>query len=127
MAERKVVVIGLGYATYKYEQDLLDEVGAEVLPSPAETDDEVAEATRDADAILNRTVDITARAIEGMSKCKVISRYGIGVLSTAMGWPPPPDPTLVGTPPKRAKKPCKPWSVMKHLKSVCHSWSRSVS
>src|SRR5208283_5984766 len=49
------------------------------------------------------------------------TRYGMEVFSTATGCPPPPEPTLVGTPPKRARKPCSPLSVIKQRKSVCHS------
>ena len=79
MPKHKVVVIGLGYPTYEYEEELLREIDAELVLSEATAAADVAKAVADADAILNRTVDITADTIDAMTRCKVISRYGIGV------------------------------------------------
>jgi len=77
-AQFKVVVIGTGYPTYEYEEKILKEVGAELVLSEATTEKEVAEAVRDADGILNRTISISAEAIDAMEKCRVIARYGVG-------------------------------------------------
>lgn len=77
-AQRTVVVIGLGYPTYKYEEAILQEVGARLVLSEATEPQDVAAAVREADAVLNRTVPIPTSAIEGMQRCKVIARYGIG-------------------------------------------------
>ncbi len=76
--QRTVVVIGLGYPTYKYEEAILREVGARLVLSDATGPDDVAAAIREADGVLNRTVPIPTSAIEGMQRCKVIARYGIG-------------------------------------------------
>jgi len=41
--------------------------------------DEVIEAAKDADGILNQYAPITRRVIESLKRCKVILRYGVGV------------------------------------------------
>ncbi len=79
MAKSKVVVTDLGYPTYRYEREQVEAIGGELITVDCKTEDEVIEATRDADGILNRAVQITARAVENMQKCKVLARYGIGV------------------------------------------------
>jgi len=76
--ELTVVVIGLGYPTYEYEERILKEANARLVLSEATSDEDIAAAVREADGVLNRTVDISAGAIDGMQRCKVIARYGIG-------------------------------------------------
>ncbi|GAI24200.1 unnamed protein product, partial [marine sediment metagenome] len=43
------------------------------------TEDEVIEAAKDADGIINQYAPITRRVIESLKRCKVIARYGVGV------------------------------------------------
>jgi len=43
------------------------------------TEDEVIEAAKDADGILNQYAPITRRVMESLKRCKVIARYGVGV------------------------------------------------
>lgn len=79
MAEHKVVVTDLGYPTYRYEREQVEAIGGELITVDCKTEDEVMAATRDADGVLNRTIQITARVVQNMQKCKVLARYGIGV------------------------------------------------
>lgn len=76
----RVVVIDDGYAHYDTERRILAEAGAdlEVIPCHASAD-KVAVAVTDADGVLVRESPVTADAIGGMQRCKVIVRYGIGV------------------------------------------------
>jgi len=74
-----VVVTDLGYPTYRYEREQVEAIGGELVTVDCRTEDEVIEATADADGVLNRAVQITARVVENMQKCRVIARYGIGV------------------------------------------------
>jgi len=81
MAKYKVVVVSLGYETYQYERDILEPIDAEVIISPVDcsTEDEVIEASKDADAIFVRETPITARVLESFERCKIVSRYGVGL------------------------------------------------
>lgn len=76
----RVVVVDDGYAHYDTERRILGEVGAdlELIPCHASAD-RVAAAVVEADGVLVRESPITAAAINGMRRCKVIVRYGIGV------------------------------------------------
>lgn len=79
MAKHRVVVTDLGYPTYKYEEEQLKPVGAELVLTNCRTEDEVAAAIRDADGVIVRLAPCTAKAINATTRCKVIARYGVGV------------------------------------------------
>ena len=61
------------------EKAILGEVDCEILSLSFPNDDQVMEAIRDADALLPRYIEIGARHIEAMDRCRVIARSGIGV------------------------------------------------
>ncbi|MDY7009840.1 MAG: C-terminal binding protein [Planctomycetota bacterium] len=79
MPEFKVVITDLGYASYQPEKDELAAVDAELVLAECSTEAEVGEACADADGVITRLAPVGADAIEKMSKCRVISRYGVGV------------------------------------------------
>ena len=81
MAQYKVVVVSLGYETYQYERDILNPIGAEVIISPIDcsTGEEVIEVAKDADAILVRESPVTAETLDAFERCKIVSRYGVGL------------------------------------------------
>jgi D-3-phosphoglycerate dehydrogenase len=78
MAKFKVVVTDLGYKTYKYEAAELKRINARLVLTKCKTEDDVIKNAKDADAVLVRWAPITARVINGLAKCKIISRYGTG-------------------------------------------------
>jgi D-3-phosphoglycerate dehydrogenase len=76
----KVVVIDGGYDSYSIEQEILAQLGAELIVQPCHgSGARVLEAVSDADAVLVRESPIGAAAIMAMHRCKAIVRYGIGV------------------------------------------------
>jgi D-3-phosphoglycerate dehydrogenase len=80
MAEFKVVITDYEYNTLQIERDILSQVDIEfITTAQCRTEEEVIELARDADAILNQYAPITKKVIGHLSKCKVISRYGVGV------------------------------------------------
>lgn len=79
MPEFKVVITDLGYASYQPEKDELAAVDAELILAECATEAEVGEACADADGVITRLAPVGAAAIEKMSRCRVISRYGVGV------------------------------------------------
>ena len=77
---RRVVVIDPGYDSYATEQGVLAPFGAEVAVVPCVGDiDRVVETVRDVDAVLVRESPVTKAAIDGMTRCHAIVRYGVGV------------------------------------------------
>ncbi len=79
MSEFKVVITDLGYASYQPEKDELSAVDAELVLAECSTEAEVGAACADADGVITRLAPVGAAAIEKMEKCRVISRYGVGV------------------------------------------------
>ncbi len=75
----KVVITDLGYLSYAPEEEELSSIDVELVKAECTTEDEVAEVCRDADGVITRLAPVTAKAIEAMEKCRVISRYGVGV------------------------------------------------
>jgi len=73
----RVVVTDYNFPDLEYETRVLQGV-AEVEGFHCRTEDEVIEACRGADGILNQAVLMTRRVIEGLDRAKVIVRYGIG-------------------------------------------------
>lgn len=79
MPQFRVVITDHGYVTDEYERSQVEPVGGEIVHLNATTEDEVIAGAADADGIINRTAPMTRRVIESLEKCKVISRYGVGV------------------------------------------------
>lgn len=79
MAKYKVVVTDFEYSNLDPEKSVLDKLDAELIPMQCRTEDEIIEAAKDADAIINQYAPITNKVINSLHNCKVISKYGIGV------------------------------------------------
>ncbi|MGO4889200.1 C-terminal binding protein [Anaerobacillus sp. MEB173] len=78
MSQYKVVVTDYEYDSFKQEEEVLNKIGVELTFAQCKTEDEVIEACRDADGLINQYAPIGRKVIENLEKCKVISRYGIG-------------------------------------------------
>lgn len=79
MQKWKVVVTDWEYADLRYEEQVLDRERIELVPAQCRTEEEVIAACRDADALINQYAPITRKVIDSLEKCRVITRYGVGV------------------------------------------------
>lgn len=81
MSQYTVVAVSLGYESYTTEREILRAVDAELVLPPRDclTENDVAAAARNADAILVREAPISARVIDALPRCRAIIRYGVGV------------------------------------------------
>lgn len=61
------------------EWKALRPLDAEIVEARYSTEDELIAITKDADALLIASAQITRRVVEHLSKCRVVARYGIGV------------------------------------------------
>ena len=78
MAKYKVVVSDNRHGDYSIEAAILKPIDAEVVIENCSTEEEMIIACKDADGVLLDQAPMTARVIESLTKCKVISRYGVG-------------------------------------------------
>jgi len=79
MPDLRIVVTDTGFPDADLEKSVLAALKAEVTVAKCRTEDDVLAAARDADGLLVQWAPITRRVIEQLTRCKVISRYGVGV------------------------------------------------
>jgi len=79
MAKFKVVYLDKLLPLTHYETDILDAVGAKVEQIPCASADEIIKAAADADAVMTIAAKLDRQAIDGLNRCKVIGRYGVGL------------------------------------------------
>jgi D-3-phosphoglycerate dehydrogenase len=79
MAPLKVVITDFDYGDNEVERAILAPVGAEVVALQAKAEDDLLDAVRDCDAVMNQYARVGAKAISAMRQCRVIARYGVGV------------------------------------------------
>jgi len=77
--KQKIVITDCDHPTVEIEREILSEIDPEFVLAHCNTEDEVIEAAKDADGIINQYSPITRRVIESLKSCKVIARYGVGV------------------------------------------------
>lgn len=78
-AKAKVVLTDYVWESLDVEREILGDL-AELEPMQTKKPEEFLAAAADCDALLNTYAGpITAEAMAGMPKCKIIARYGIGV------------------------------------------------
>jgi D-3-phosphoglycerate dehydrogenase len=75
----RVVITDYDYGDVDIERAILADAGAEVVALQAKTEEDLLDAARDCDAIMNQYARVGARTIAVMERCKVIARYGVGV------------------------------------------------
>jgi D-3-phosphoglycerate dehydrogenase len=79
MAPHTVVITDHSFRTVSVERELIEAAGGRLVVAHCVTEDEVIAACREADALLVQWAPITERVLEGLTRCKVVIRYGIGV------------------------------------------------
>jgi len=75
----EIVITDCDHPSVEIEKKILSEIEPELILGFCNTEDEVIEAAKDADGIINQYAPITRRVIESLKGCKVIARYGVGV------------------------------------------------
>ena len=78
MSSFRVVVTDQVFPDIDVERGLVESAGGSIEVASG-TRDEVLDAARGADALLNTYFALDAVAIAGLEKCRIIARYGIGV------------------------------------------------
>ncbi len=79
MSKFRVVITDHGFPNLQHEEEVIAAAGGELIVAQCKTSAEVLEVARDADAIMAQWAPVDASVIAGLTQCKVIVRYGIGV------------------------------------------------
>jgi D-3-phosphoglycerate dehydrogenase / 2-oxoglutarate reductase len=74
-----VVITDCDHGTIAPEEAVLQAAGVEYRLHQAKTEDDVIAVARDADAIILQYAPITGRVLDGLPRCRVAVRYGVGV------------------------------------------------
>ncbi|MBM7608535.1 D-3-phosphoglycerate dehydrogenase [Lysinibacillus composti] len=79
--EFKVLLTDYEFEHLEYEEKVFEESGISIdfIKAQCKSEDEVIKRAKDVDAILNQYAPLSRRVIDSLTKCKVISRYGVGV------------------------------------------------
>lgn len=78
MSKYLVCVSDTRHASYDIETRILAQADAELKLCGCVTEDDIIQACGDADAVLLDMAPMTARAVAGLKKCRIINRYGVG-------------------------------------------------
>jgi len=75
----KVAVTDSGFADLQVERDVLAGLDVEFTAAQCTTEEELIDQLSEMDYLISQYAPITARVIDKFDRCRVISRYGVGV------------------------------------------------
>ncbi|MFC2159811.1 hypothetical protein ACFLQS_03745 [Actinomycetota bacterium] len=75
----KIIFTDYEFGNIDIEKEFLSEFDCEIIELQSKDESTLISASSEADALIVQHAPITARVIESLNKCKVISRYGMGV------------------------------------------------
>ncbi len=75
----RVVITDCDHGSIKEEKEEFSQIGAELILAQIQEEKEIIRVCKDADGLLNQYALLSRSVLESLSKCKVISRYGVGV------------------------------------------------
>ncbi len=79
MPELQIVVTDTGFPDAEVEKQVLSALDAQVTVAKCRTEDDVLAAARNADALLVQWAPISRRVMGQLTRCRFISRFGVGV------------------------------------------------
>jgi D-3-phosphoglycerate dehydrogenase len=75
----KIVITDCDHPSVDIEKKVLSTINSEPILESCRTEDDVIKVASDADAVINQYAPLTRRVIQSLKKCKIITRYGVGV------------------------------------------------
>jgi D-3-phosphoglycerate dehydrogenase len=78
-AARTVVITDCDHGTIAPEQQVLAGHEIELRLADCKTPRDVVEQARDADVLINQYAPITGEVLDGLPRCRLVVRYGVGV------------------------------------------------
>lgn len=75
----KIIITDCDHPSVDIERKILSNIHSQLILESCRTENEVIAVASDADAIINQYAPFTRKVINALQKCKIISRYGVGV------------------------------------------------
>ncbi|MBA7533141.1 Hydroxypyruvate reductase [subsurface metagenome] len=75
----KIVITEYNFKDAEIEKKTLEGLDCEIIETHSDDEEVIIRECADADALIVQFAPITEKVINSLNKCKVISRYGIGV------------------------------------------------
>jgi len=75
----RVVITDCDHGSIGEEEEEFNRMRAELILAQVQKEEDVIRACKEADGIINQYSLLTRRVLENLPKCKVVSRYGVGV------------------------------------------------
>ena len=74
-----VVITDCDHGSIEEEKDEFGQMGVELILAQVQKEEDLIRTCKEADGLLNQYALLTRKVLENLPKCKVISRYGVGV------------------------------------------------
>jgi D-3-phosphoglycerate dehydrogenase len=81
----RVLITDTAWPNLDIERAILNEVGAEIVVAPTGSAAEITDLAADVDAILTCWKQVPIDALEAATRCRIVSRYGIGLDNIPVG------------------------------------------
>jgi len=75
----QVVITDCDQGSIKEEEEEFARIGVELVLAQVKEEEELIRACKEADGLINQYALLTRKVLQNLPKCKVISRYGVGV------------------------------------------------
>jgi len=75
----RVLITDYAWPNLDIERAILDKIGAQIVVAPTGSAEEIVALAGDVDAILTCWKQVPAAALDGANRCRIVSRYGIGL------------------------------------------------
>jgi len=75
----RVVITDCDHGSIEEEKDEFGKIGAELILAQVQEEEDLIRACKEADGLINQYALLTQKVLQGLPKCKVVSRYGVGV------------------------------------------------
>lgn len=74
----RAVIVEHGYKTTRYEREIVGAAGGEFIDASDRPLEEALHLAESAEGVMVRRLDVTAQVVRRLSKCKILTRYGVG-------------------------------------------------
>ncbi|HEY3078814.1 MAG TPA: C-terminal binding protein [Chloroflexota bacterium] len=74
-----VVILDTDFPSNEIEHRVLTEAGCELRIADCRTEEDVVAAAGEADGVIVQYAPLTRRSLGGLSRCRIVTRYGIGM------------------------------------------------
>ncbi len=75
----QVIITDCDQGSIDEEKEEFERIGAELILAQVREENDLIQACKEADGLINQYALLPRKVLESLPKCKVVSRYGVGV------------------------------------------------